>query len=91
MGAERGLGRLLGVLVEAASGNWRKTTRTLSPYLAITCSMVGTTREQKGHWKSENSTMVTGASRALGGAVGRDLRADRLQHVSALYLASSAG
>ena len=43
------------------SGNWRKTIRTLSPYFALTWSRVGITREQNGHWKSENSTIVTGA------------------------------
>src|SRR5258708_6874609 len=43
------------------SGYCRKTRRTLLPYFVTTCSRVGVMREQKGHWKSENSTMVTGA------------------------------
>jgi hypothetical protein len=30
-------------------------------YFSSICLTVGTTREQKGHWKSENSTMVIGA------------------------------
>src|ERR1700688_3119469 len=42
-------------------GHWRKTRRTLLPYFDTTCSRVGVIREQKGHWKSENSTIVTGA------------------------------
>ena len=38
--------------------------RTLSgPYVVLTWSIVGSTREQNGHWKSVNWTMVTGASR----------------------------
>ena len=44
-----------------ASGNCLKTSRTWSPYSSFTRSRVGTTREQKGHSKSENSTIVTGA------------------------------
>ena len=36
-------------------------SRPCSPYAAITCLSVGSTRLQKGHWKSDHSTMVTAA------------------------------
>src|SRR5262249_55447261 len=44
------------------SGLLRHTTRSLSPYLARMASMVGSTREQNGHWKSLHSIIVTSAS-----------------------------
>src|SRR3954466_5540304 len=34
---------------------------TLPLYSSMICLSVGSTRLQNGHWKSENSTMVTGA------------------------------
>ena len=43
------------------SGSFFQTKRTLSPYLSWICLSVGSTRLQYGHWKSENSTMVTWA------------------------------
>ena len=42
-------------------GKCFQTTRTLSPYVLSTCVRVGPTLEQYGHWKSENSAIVTGA------------------------------
>ena len=47
-----------------SSGKSRQTTRTLPLYSSRILSMVGSTREQNGHWKSENCTMVTSASLA---------------------------
>src|ERR1051325_2243586 len=46
------------------SGRSRHATRTLPLYSSMTLLMVGSTREQNGHWKSENCTMVTSASLA---------------------------
>src|ERR1700724_314000 len=59
--AQRGASAALAALGCMGSGNCRKTRRTLLPYFDTTCSRVGVMREQKGHWKSENSTIVTGA------------------------------
>ena len=42
-------------------GRCFQTIRTLSPYTLSICVRVGPTLEQNGHWKSENSAMVTGA------------------------------
>src|SRR5262249_42358690 len=42
--------------------------RTSLPYLSMISLRVGPTLEQKGHWKSENSTIVTLAS--LGPSMG---------------------
>ncbi len=57
------LGRGLRVLVERQRVVLH-TMRTLSgPYVVRTWSIVGSTREQYGHWKSLYWTMVTGASR----------------------------
>jgi len=39
-----------------------QTMRTRSPYLSWSWSTVVSARRQNGHWKSENSTMVTGAT-----------------------------
>jgi len=44
-----------------SSGRFFQTMRTLSPYVFSTSVRVGPTLEQCGHWKSENSAMVTGA------------------------------
>ena len=44
-----------------SSGSCFQTMRTLSPYTFRICSRVGPTLPQNGHWKSENSTIVTGA------------------------------
>ncbi len=44
------------------SGRCFQTIRTLSPYVSSICLRVGPTLAQYGHWKSENSTIVTGAS-----------------------------
>src|SRR5438445_2404121 len=41
------------------SGSLRQTTFTSPLYVSRICWMVGSARRQKGHWKSENSTMVT--------------------------------
>ena len=43
------------------SGKLRNEMRTLPSYFSSICLIVGTTREQNGHWKSENSTICTGA------------------------------
>src|SRR4051812_23719007 len=43
------------------SGWFFHTRRTLPAYSFITCASVGCARLQKGHWKSDHSTMVTGA------------------------------
>ena len=45
----------------AVSGKSFQTIRILSPYVSRSCFSVGDTRWQNGHWKSENSTTVTGA------------------------------
>ena len=42
-------------------GRCFQTIRTLSPYVFSICVRVGPTLEQNGHWKSENSAIVTGA------------------------------
>jgi len=60
-----------------------QATFTLFPYCCSICLIVGSTRLQYGHWKSDHSTMVIGAlfgpltgaaptatSWAAGGAVG---------------------
>ena len=44
------------------SGSCLNATRTSLPYSFMTCLTVGSTRPQNGHWKSENSTIVTLAS-----------------------------
>src|SRR5437879_6023491 len=41
-----------------------KTRRTWPGYASSICLRTGVSRPQKGHWKSENSTTVTGASAA---------------------------
>src|SRR6188472_2446201 len=46
-------------LLWKGSGWLRKTIFTLSPYASSICLRVGTTREQNGHWKSDQSTIVT--------------------------------
>ena len=51
-------------LLWKGSGRLRHATRTLPAYSFMIWSMVGSTREQNGHWKSENCTMVTSASLA---------------------------
>src|SRR5207237_10149206 len=53
------------------SGRSRHATRTLPLYSVITWLIVGSTRLQNGHWKSENCTIVTFAS--LAGLVGAHL------------------
>src|SRR5260370_15197101 len=40
-------------------GSLRHTTFTSSLYVSRICLRVGSTRLQKGHWKSDHSTMVT--------------------------------
>lgn len=44
-----------------SSGKCFQTIRTLSPYAFSICLRVGPTLEQNGHWKPENSAIVTGA------------------------------
>ena len=44
------------------SGKLTKTTRTSLGYVSATFLTVSAAREQKGHWKSLISTMVTRAS-----------------------------
>src|SRR5581483_6047846 len=45
-------------------GLFFQTTRSLSlPYFSLSCEIVASTREQKGHWKSLKITSVTGAVR----------------------------
>ena len=51
-------------LLWKGSGRLRQATRTLPEYSFMIWSTVGSTREQNGHWKSENWTMVTRASLA---------------------------
>src|SRR5581483_11855263 len=41
------------------SGLWRKYNRTCVGYSFMILSIVGMTRPQNGHWKSEKATMVT--------------------------------
>ena len=43
------------------SGWFFQATRILPLYSSRSCCSVGSTRPQNGHWKSDHSTMVTGA------------------------------
>src|SRR5205823_12189763 len=43
------------------SGWFFQAIRTLPLYSSSICLSVGSTRPQNGHWKSDHSTMVTGA------------------------------
>ena len=49
------------VVVERQRDSCGNEMRTLPLYFSSICLTVGTTREQNGHWKSENSTICTGA------------------------------
>ena len=64
--AEHGLGRVAAGFAFGwkGSGLFFQTMRSLSgPYVSLSWLIVGSTREQNGHWKSLKSTIVTGAER----------------------------
>jgi hypothetical protein len=58
--AQECLGRLGRVGVDLQERELRNTTRTLSPLLVLHL-LERDSRAAEGHWKSENSTIVTGA------------------------------
>ena len=44
------------------SGKCLKTTRSLPEYFSCSALRIGSARAQNGHWKSEYTTSVSGAS-----------------------------
>ena len=71
------------------SGNCRNTKCTLSPYFSFRSCTAVAAREQNGHWKSENSTIVTLAfagPNAGAGAVGELGHLLGRQRLVALFL-----